>query len=355
MTTKINTLASSTTASAKYCQPPRTKHEADHDYEAAVPAEYGSTGPLPCDVEDAQTLLESSGGQAFVKTAWRSMRQRRACALNAARCPAGEVWADIPDSYEARFALMPERLTFVFEHSLRKSEMHGDLLSGSSRHFDGRLRFENGSIYRTFSKRQQKADDQIALVDLLVAAGVENLDARSDHSSTTTSGRATFRQTGVALDVHVRWSNVEPFPFGLCIPFTQACEVFSNTDYTYTVTRTRGTRAQRTGTVMDAGGETMTIYQRAGISLNVHVSGEVADWSMFSVVFGVVFPLVVGVSVVDVMMYMIIVYATSFKREREHLFIDIHGEPQPSSTPKGSGSQTHPVCVSENHGQRKSE
>ena len=344
-----------TIASTKYCQLPSPKHGADRDSDAAVPAEYGSTGPLPCDVEDAQTLLESLGGQAFVKTAWRSMRQRRACDLNAASCAAGEVWADIPDSYDARFALMPERLTFVFEHSLRKSELHGDLLSGSSRHFDGRLRFENGSTYREFSKQRQKGDDQIALADLLVAAGVEDLDARSDHSSTTTSGRATFRQTGVALDVHVRWSNVEPFPFGLCLPFTQACEVFSTADYTYTVSRTRGTRAQRTGTVLDAGGQTRTIYQRAGISLHVHVSGEVGQWSMSSVVFGVVFPVVVGVSVVDVMMYMIIAYATSFEREREHLFIDIHDELQPSSTPRGSGSNAHKVGISESHGRRKSE
>jgi hypothetical protein len=316
--------------SAKYCKLPVT----DDGPAKLAPVQYGTTGPLVCDVEDAQALLESSGGEAFVRTAWRSKRQQRACGLNAANCAGGEVWTDTPNSLDARFALMPERLTFIFEHSLRKSELHGNLLAGSSRHFNGRLQFDNGSTYRTFSRHHEKADDAIPLVDLLVAAGVDDLDARSDYSSHTSSGRATFRQTGVALDVHIRWSNVEPwFPFGLCVPFTRGCETSSGVSYTYKVTRTPGTRAQRTGIAVDEDGETRTIFQRAGVALHVHVSGQVGQWSIFSVLFGVVFPVVVGVSVVDVMMYMIIVYVDSFEREREHMIVDIHDQDQQPRTP----------------------
>ena len=103
--------------------------------------------------------------------------------------------------------------------------------------------------------------------------------------------------------------------------------------------------------MVDEGGETRKIFQRAGIGLHVHVSGQVGQWSIFSVLFGVVFPVVVGVSVVDVMMYMIITYAESFKRERAHLFVDIHDEHQQPSTPT-SGTRKR---QSESPVRRKSE
>ena len=125
--------------------------------------------------------------------------------------------------------------------------------------------------------------------------------------------------------------------------------MFSNVSYTYSVTRIPGTRAQQSGTVVDEDGETRTIFQRAGIGLHVHVSGQVGQWSIFSVIFGVVFPVVVGGSVVDVMMYMLIAYAEPFKRERAHLFVDIHDERQQPSTPTSGTlqSESQSRCKSE--------
>ena len=103
--------------------------------------------------------------------------------------------------------------------------------------------------------------------------------------------------------------------------------------------------------MVDEDGETRTIFQRAGVGLHVHVSGQVGQWSIFSVIFGVVFPVVVGGSVVDVMMYMLIAYAEPFKRERAHLFVDkfIHDERQQPSTPTSGTlqSESQSRCKSE--------
>jgi hypothetical protein len=219
-----------------------------------------------CEIVDAQELVQSSRGRVFVRTSRRRVDQSRDCPDDAMECPL-PLWKNERErEQEVWFAVTPELNNLVLEHSLHRSKVHDDLLAGSSRLFNGFL-LANGGRKQEFPPGS--SSDRICMQDLLAAGGVSSLDEQSDFVG---KRNLTFRETGVALELYISYSNLG-----------------GERSYVYEVTRVPVTRVRRLDTQQNTN-TTRVLTSSVGVSVTVHLSGTVGSCGLMSILNGVVVP-----------------------------------------------------------------
>jgi hypothetical protein len=269
-----------------------------------------------CEIVDAQELVQSSGGKVFVRTSRRYVDQTRTCPATAQECRKPLWESESAERQETWLSVTPELNYLVLEHSLHRSVEHDDLLAGSSRLYPGtfssqqlKLQEEEdgmGASMHVAEKILQfppgNSSDRISLSDLLAAGGVYSLDDESDFVGATSR---SFRETGVALELYITYTNLAGPSLG-------------PSHYTYEVTRVPMTRVRRL-TTESATNSSRVMVSSAGISISIHLSGNVGAWGMMSVINGVLLPSVSMTAVVYTLMYYVIMLVPHFRKQRQEM------------------------------------
>lgn len=278
----------------------------------------GKPDMFPCQILDPMELVESFGGTIFVMTGWYSVNQSRTCEKNAPQCESASIWRNVKGSHRTAFSfsVRPEDHILSLEHSLGNSQIHGNLFSGNSREYTGFLQLPNGSLRKYPANVFEH--DGLLLRDLLEATGIYNLDEQSDYFHTHSNlPQATFRQSGVALQLHVRYSNLD---------------ADLKQGYRYTITRVPETRVRKKRTKVHEDGS-RTLTRLFGIQISVVVSGSVGTWTVWSAVNGLLLPSIAMTSLVYTIMYYAILYLPACECHRSVLVEPPRSVREPPSYP----------------------